>query len=180
MDNQNVVNRQSLEQESNVESIGDNIKEMCKRYICPNCSKELANRHNLCRHKKKYCKGGDPNSASLRYNQQGEKHEQAGLTRCLEKPFDTTCNYKNLIFKDGYQNVVNRQRSMDNQNVVNRQSSEQESNVESDGESETDYQSSGKESDDESALSRYISEVNRLYMEYRSGLDYINRAEDKD
>ena len=27
-----------------------------KRHICSNCSKELANRHSLCRHKKKYCK----------------------------------------------------------------------------------------------------------------------------
>ena len=62
---------------------------MGKRYICPNCSKELANRHNLCRHKKKYCKWGDPN-VSLRYNQLGEKQEH----RCLEeiKPFDTNQN----------------------------------------------------------------------------------------
>ena len=27
-----------------------------KRHICSNCSKELANRHSLCRHKKRYCK----------------------------------------------------------------------------------------------------------------------------
>ena len=32
---------------------------MGKRHICPRCSKEFSNRHNLSRHKSKYCTGVD-------------------------------------------------------------------------------------------------------------------------
>ena len=31
-------------------------RNILQKYICSNCSKELANRHSLCRHKKKHCK----------------------------------------------------------------------------------------------------------------------------